>query len=83
MTGGGDGGGDAAPAYDLVSYANYTQPQCFELAPSQQVDCVSQMLNITAPPSIYDYFDYSNLWEPVSCLLMNVTLQNRADDAGE
>lgn len=81
--GGGGEGGDVSPVYSVFSYANYTQAQCFGLEQAQQIDCLEQMLNVTNPPSIYNYFEYSNLWEPVACLLSNVTLQNRADDDGK
>ena len=67
----------------FVNYGNYTEAQCFTLDANAQVDCFMQMLNTTDPPSIYNYWDYNALWEPVSCLLRNVTLSDRADDEGE
>ena len=78
------GGGEAAytPIVYIPSYANTTQAQCFALQQPEQIDCLSQMLNVTDPPSIYNYWEYSSLWEPVTCLLSNVTLGNRADDSG-
>lgn len=82
--GGGDGSSDGGVAYSVVSYADYTQPQCFTLAETtDRVDCLQQMLNVTDPPSIYGYAEYNALWEPVSCLISNVTLFHRYDDAGE
>jgi hypothetical protein len=68
----------------FVSYGNYSQAQCFALGQEdQEVDCLLQMLNTTDPPSIYNYWDYNALWEPVSCLIRNVTLGDRADDSGK
>lgn len=67
----------------FVNYGNYSEAQCFTLDESNSVDCLMQMLNTTDPPSIYTYWDYNALWEPVSCLLRNVTLKDRADDDGK
>lgn len=72
-----------SPAFypaSFVNYGNYSRAQCFTLDEDNSVDCLMQMLNTTDPPSIYTYWDYNALWEPVSCLLRNVTLTNRDDD---
>ncbi|PSC75198.1 Sodium hydrogen exchanger 7 [Micractinium conductrix] len=43
------------------------------------VACSAQVLNITDPPSIYDWNAFSFLWTPVTCLLANVTYAHRVD----
>jgi hypothetical protein len=60
-------------------YANYTAQQCFNpnFTFSQQVDCHSQHLNVTHPPSTWSYDEYPFLWEPTVCLLTNVTYSQR------
>jgi hypothetical protein len=73
---------EAYPA-SFVNYGSYSQEQCFALQENEEVDCLMQMLNTTDPPSIYNYLEYNALWEPVSCLIRNVTIGNRADDDGE
>jgi hypothetical protein len=70
---------------DSFSYAQYdgfTSQQCLALPPEQQVDCSGQHLNITNPPSIYTYTQYSALWQPAWCMLWNVTLSGRIDNQG-
>jgi len=70
--------------YTWNSYANYTSEQCLALSvPADEVLCSSQMLNVTNPPSIYGFVNYTQLWEPVSCLLWNVTLGDRVNVQGE
>ena len=52
--------------------------QCFELDDSfDQVLCESQRLNVTQPPSIYDFNNYSSIYADLACVLLNVTLGNR------
>lgn len=58
--------------------------QCFALeTPEEQVDCFAENLNITDPPSIYSFVKYPQLWEPITCLLWNVTLSFRVDEEGK
>lgn len=77
-------GSTPSHGYSFVSYTNYlNQQQCLTLPPAEEVACVSQHLNITEPPSVYTYTDYTSLWDPVTCLLWNVTLHERIDAAGE
>jgi hypothetical protein len=64
----------------INDYNNFTTGQCFALPQTdEQVMCNSQHLNIYDPPSIYNYSQYTPLWESVSCLLWNTTLSNRVD----
>ena len=44
----------------LYSYANYSALQCFSLPPQEQVPCSAQQLNISDPPSIYSFDEYSS-----------------------
>ncbi|GAB4813268.1 hypothetical protein N2152v2_000314 [Parachlorella kessleri] len=46
-------------------------------AQEYEVNCSAQNLNIYEPPSIYEYEEYSTLWEPITCYLWNVTYHNR------
>ncbi|KAL4437060.1 hypothetical protein ABPG75_004199 [Micractinium tetrahymenae] len=64
------------------SWANVSAAACLALpTPDEQVACSAQQLNITDPPSIYDWASSSFLWTPVTCLLSNVTYSNRVDQA--
>ena len=65
-----------------MSYDNYTAAQCFALPSAEQVLCSEQHLNVSDPPSIYSFWQYNELWEPISCYLWNVTLEQRVDIAG-
>ncbi len=47
-----------------------------------QVNCSAQNLNIYEPPSIYEYAEYTTLWEPITCWLWNVTYHNRQNLPG-
>ncbi|KAL4855761.1 Sodium/hydrogen exchanger 8 [Chlorella vulgaris] len=63
-----------------VSFAGNTSEECFGFSPAaMQVACSAQLLNITDPPSIYSWEEDSFLWEPVTCMLANVTYSNRID----
>lgn len=62
-----------------MSYANYTPSQCFQFPPEEQVSCSAQMLNSTNPPSEYSFVQDTTLWEPIWCLLYNVSLTNRVE----
>jgi len=64
-----------------VNYSNYTAEQCLNLntGAEQQVNCSSQHLNVTDPPSNYTYTSYPTLWQPVTCYLYNVTYRDRVD----
>ena len=66
----------------LWEFSNYTEEQCLALEPREQVLCVVQQLNVTDPPSIYGFENFTSAWEPVACLLYNVTLQDRVDIQG-
>ena len=68
------GVGEIPYGYD----SGYTLSQCFELEDQyNQVLCESQRLNVTDPPSIYGFQNFSNVWSGVGCLLLNVTLRDR------
>lgn len=63
---------------DLVAYSYYTEEQCLTLDDaSSQVVCESMRLNVTDPPSIYAFNNYTSTWGGVVCLLFNTTLTNR------
>ncbi|WPT10890.1 Sodium/hydrogen exchanger 7 [Picochlorum sp. SENEW3] len=63
---------------DLAAYSNYTEEQCLTLDDaSSQVVCESMRLNVTDPPSIYAFNNYTSTWGGVVCLLFNTTLTNR------
>lgn len=52
--------------------------QCFELEDSfDQALCESQRLNITDPPSIYDFENYTSVYTNLFCILLNATLGDR------
>lgn len=51
----------------------------FNQRPTQLVACEIQDLNVTDPPSIYNFRDYPSVWTPVICNLLNVTLKHRVD----
>eukprot|EP00887_Chlorella_sp_A99_P005087 scaffold25.g5087.t1 len=61
----------------LDDYGNYTAAQCFALPAEQQVPCSAQHLNVSDPPSTYSFDSHSVLWEPIQCLLANVTYSTR------
>jgi len=63
-------------------FSNYTGEQCLALEPTEEVLCTIQQLNVTDPPSIYGFENFTSVWEPVACLLYNVTLQDRVDLQG-
>lgn len=63
--------------------STYTQEQCLALEAREEVLCTIQQLNVTDPPSIYGFENFTSVWEPVACLLYNVTLQDRVDLRGE
>lgn len=67
-------------SFSYAQYDGFTSQQCLALPPDQQVDCSGQHLNITDPPSIYTYTQYSALWQPAWCMLWNVTLTGRVDN---
>ena len=69
-------------SFSYAQYDDFTSRQCLALPPEQQVDCSGEHLNITAPPSIYSYSQYSALWQPAWCMLWNVTLAGRIDYQG-
>lgn len=69
-------------SFSYAQYDGFTSQQCLTLPPDQQVDCSGQHLNITDPPSIYTYTQYSALWQPAWCMLWNVTLTGRVDNQG-
>ena len=71
------------PAPFVNSFSNYSSQQCLALPTPEQVDCSGQHVNISDPPSIWGGQSYSVLWQPVSCYLWNVTLNNRVDMEGE
>ena len=63
---------------ELASYSNYSQERCLTLDdPSSQVVCESMRLNVTDPPSVYAFNNYTSTWSGVVCLLFNTTLTNR------
>lgn len=66
-----------------INSYSHAEDQCLNLPASESVSCSSQHLNITNPPSIYSYDAYTPLWEPISCLLWNITLERRVDVEGE
>lgn len=69
--------------YDLGYYSNYTTQQCLALEnPDSEVLCISQRLNITDPPSIYGFYNFTSVWQPTFCYLYNVTLHFRVNDPG-
>ena len=51
-------------------------------AQEYEVNCSAQNLNIYEPPSIYEYEEFSTLWEPITCYLWNVTYHNRQNLPG-
>jgi hypothetical protein len=59
-------------------FNEYVGQEALSLPPQQQDFC----LNITDPPSIYSYSQYSALWQPAWCMLWNVTLSGRVDSQG-
>ncbi len=50
---------------------------------AQQVTCSAQNLNIYEAPSIYNFNDFASLWQPITCLLWNVTYGSRQELAGK
>lgn len=46
------------------------------------MNCFQQALNVTDPPSIYDYDDYQSVWLNTVCLLWNVTYSHRVSVHG-
>lgn len=68
----------------MGSYDNSTAAQCLLLpVPAQQVSCSSQHLNTSDPPSTWGVVDYGMLWEPITCLLWNVTYSKRVNMESE
>lgn len=64
------------PYGDLSNVTSLSQ--CFELEePFDQVLCESQRLNITDPPSIYDFANFTSIYTNIACALLNVTLGDR------
>jgi NhaP-type Na+/H+ or K+/H+ antiporter len=65
-------------ANSALLYADFTAEQCLALTPADaQVACELRHLDAAAAPSIWDAQHYPQLWEPVACLLYNVTLSNQ------
>ena len=63
--------------------------QCFELSDQlstssddsyqrlAQVECFAELLNLTDVPSVYDFTNFTAYYQPVGCMLANVTYQDR------
>ena len=66
-------------SFSYVPFNEYVGQEALSLPPQQQDFC----LNITDPPSIYSYSQYSALWQPAWCMLWNVTLSGRVDSQGK
>lgn len=67
----------------VIPYGNSSNitsiEQCFALEdPFDQVLCESQRLNITDPPSVYGFNNFTEVYTDFACLLLNATLQDRA-----
>jgi len=62
--------------------------QCFEMADQlassgdsserlAQVGCFAELLNLTDVPSVYDFSNFTAYYQPVGCMLANVTYEDR------
>jgi hypothetical protein len=71
-------GNAPSPEYPFASNTS----RCFALNnTADQVQCNAESLNIYNPPSEYSYVDYTSLWEPITCLLYNVSYSSRVNSA--
>lgn len=75
-----------SPVYTEV-WRQY-RDQCFEMADQlassgdsserlAQVECFAEMLNLTEVPSVYDFTNFTAYYQPVGCMLANVTYGDR------